>query len=208
MLSDSQLLYCSLTKALKNALNFFFFLCEWIKAYLFSRLLHHRLPSMPVALQQTWWWSIASRQMPPSSSVLAAMVSSRTQSSSPSPRGSYLPTYCPGVLLFFLGWLCFVSVRASLFLHSHIDFLNCEFLSVCSCCSPRFHCHGHAYTHCLLSLLFFFVYCRSLVIGSDTSSFWKALPLPRSILASCSQQQRAGFSNWKLSLMFKWQENT
>lgn len=73
---------------------------------------------------------------------------------------------CPPIVLefccfkCFLVWLCFVSVRASLFLHSHIDFLNCEFLFVCFCCSPRFHCHGHAYTHCLLSLLFYFVSCH------------------------------------------------
>lgn len=46
-----------------------------------------RSPCTHAGLQQTWWWSTASRQEPPSSSALVATVSSRTQSSSPSPRG-------------------------------------------------------------------------------------------------------------------------
>lgn len=126
----------------------------------FLCLSRFRSPSTRVASQRTWWWNIASRQEPPSLSALVATASSRTQSSSPSPRGfdllASVYSHLSGVMLFkmlflaLFSCLTLTSIGASLFLHSLVVILFI-FLRRFLLWDSRFpsfsHWLSHSHTH-------------------------------------------------------------
>lgn len=125
----------------------------------FLCLSRFRSPSTRVASQRTWWWNIASRQEPPSLSALVATASSRTQSSSPSPRGfdllASVYSHLSGVMLFkmlflaLFSCLTLTSIGASLFLHSLVVilFIFCAGFSFGTLAFHHFHTDCHTLTH-------------------------------------------------------------